>query len=485
MTSRRLRTRTGTLAAVVILALLVPVLSMEAAALDPSDRTIPVVTQGTTDWFGGGAEIRVTSGEAQFAVVYGTEGHPNGVTIVSEFTRYLGGADFVDEQGNLIARRGVPIVTIFGQTFDRLVEFRDVDGDGLFDFRRVDLADVGGDVPLKALNLRTAWVLESPPTIEVAANATYVNFTLSVRDLVYTHVWDREGQLARPGVRSDGVLDYLAFAFHLKVTVSDLEAQVPWYRVTVSGRDERHVDSVAFAGWRTVSGQSVAMGAKYDHTIAGWDFDGPSSRLALENHATYGNLLPRPVTRFVHTAPAELRNNDSFDYRENGTWTDGPVRPRLAPVAKDSIYLDDEWYRLGRLSWASEVVVDGVTMPMGMTFQVHGGAPFTFEVHGDTFVGFRLLAAFIYPAGQTIFHDPGFDAFALLLGLPSVANATPFTVVALQLAVVGLALVPAFALRSRIGRSSRAHPPRKGSNGPEEDAGLPKGDSSVENQRTA
>lgn len=448
------RTRYRIVPFAVLAALLVPILAAGAVRADGPPTPVPVVTQGLTDRFGGGAWVRVQAGEANFFVVYGIRDHPNAIAIFAEFKRYLGGVDFVDEQGNLIATRGVPIFTVFGQSFERLVEFRDVNEDGLLDFRRIDAVVLGGDIPVKAIQLRAAWRLEAPPAVEVAGNATYVNFTLSARELGYTVVWDEAGHLPRRGTLEDGVLEHLAFTFHLKVTVSDFEADVPWYRVTVAGRDERRPETVEYEGLRTVSGTSVAMGAKYDHAIDGWDFGLDPSRLALENHVTYGNFVPRPVTRLVHAAAAEIHNNDSFDVREGETLAEDPVRPRLEPVTKDFIYLDDTWYRVGRLSWASEVVVDGVTLEQGMTFEVHGGEPVVFEEHGNTFAGFRLRAAFIYPRGETIFHDPGIDAYARFFDLPSVANATPLTVLALQLAVVGLAMGPAILLRARGRRSA-------------------------------
>ena len=72
---------------------------------------------------------------------------------------------------------------------------------------------------------------------------------------------------------------------------------------------------------------------------------------------------------------------------------------------------------------------------------------------GGMFVGFWLRGAFVYPAGQVIVHDPVMSTEALL-DLPSGVNLTPLTILAAQLAVVGIAVGPALYLRAKARRKN-------------------------------
>jgi hypothetical protein len=66
-------------------------------------------------------------------------------------------------------------------------------------------------------------------------------------------------------------------------------------------------------------------------------------------------------------------------------------------------------------------------------------------------MGFWLRGAFVYPAGQVIVHDPVMSADALL-DLPVSVNLTPMTILAVQLAVVAMAVGPALYFRAKARR---------------------------------
>jgi len=57
----------------------------------------------------------------------------------------------------------------------------------------------------------------------------------------------------------------------------------------------------------------------------------------------------------------------------------------------------------------------------------------------------------VYPAGQTIVHDPAIST-ETLVDLPTGVNLTPLTILAAQLAVVAIALGPALYLRAKARR---------------------------------
>ena len=88
-----------------------------------------------------------------------------------------------------------------------------------------------------------------------------------------------------------------------------------------------------------------------------------------------------------------------------------------------------------------------------MTFNIQGGGRETLIHNGAYFLGFWLRAAFVYPAGQVIVHDPVLSTESLV-DLPSGVNLTHVTILAAQLAVVAVAMGPALYLRSKARRKS-------------------------------
>src|SRR5207245_11212771 len=149
---------------------------------------------------------------------------------------------------------------------------------GLLNLYRYDHNDTTGDLPAKATSLMRAWTATTP-THAVAGNTTWVNFTVETRNVPYDVVWS---PLPRPGTVLDGSVDHIAFTFPLNITVRDVTGEVPWYKVTVNDGAARDIAHVEFLGNRTYSGQAVAMGAKHDHLLEGWDFARPTDLLALE-----------------------------------------------------------------------------------------------------------------------------------------------------------------------------------------------------------
>src|SRR5437016_784601 len=115
------------------------------------------------------------------------------------------------------------------------------------------------NVPMKALPLTTAWTL-SGLSNETVAGVTYVNFRVSATNLTYARV-------ANNTFVGDGMLNQVAFTFHLTVDTHDRSAKVPWYRITVDDGNRTAIRHVEFLGYHNVSGPAIAMGAKYDHLI--------------------------------------------------------------------------------------------------------------------------------------------------------------------------------------------------------------------------
>lgn len=413
-----------------------------------------LVINAATSRLGGGAWTGISAGGANFGVEYGTVANPNRVVIFAEYTRYLGGANVVNQQGQQLAVRGIPVVTVMAQSLDRFIEFRKVTSNDT-----LNLGSTNGtsstttyNIPIKALNLRTAAWTMTNLTDELVGSSYFVTFKVEARNLNYTWV-----NPFVPGAlgTGDGRLDEVAFVFHLTVDTVNRTLEIPWYQVTVTDTTPRQITNVSFLTYRTVSGPAVRMGAKYDHVIDGWDFATPLStnateKLALETFLIFGNFYPDRTVDFIHQAYAQERAEDGANgtILDNETAGDAPAVPRLYTWSK--ISFDDAYTRVGQFTWATNVTVDSA--PMQMLFQLQGGSRVVLGNGASWFFGFMVHGAFIYPAGTSIVHDPSIAAESFQPNLSTGFSLTPLGILLIQVAVVGVAIIPALYLRSRARR---------------------------------
>ncbi|HYM40492.1 MAG TPA: hypothetical protein VEY12_10215 [Thermoplasmata archaeon] len=444
----------ATLIALAVLAVPLALASTAAASSNMSasaaQNLTPVFVGPTpTNRFGGGDWVGVTAGNTHFGVVYGTSTNPNTVVIFAEYPRILGGADVVNQQGQQVAVRGIPVDTVLAQSFDRFIEFRTLnvsEGFGLFSDSGLPLT-ITVNQPVKALNLRTgAWTMTSE-SYETVGSTFYVNFTIAATDLAYTWI---NPHIPNANGTGDHMLNRVAFTFHLTVDTANKTADIPWYRVTVTDTTPREITNVTFVGYHTVSGPTVQMGAKYDHNITGWDFANLTDKLALETHLILGNFYPDRTVDFVHLAYAQERAEDGTNSTilDNETAGDAPSAPHLYTFSK--ITFDDRWTRIGEFRWTSNVTVDGKAETM--LFQVQGGSRIAYTNGESAFYGFTVHGAFIYPAGYSIVHDPAMSVESFTPNVTSGFNLTPLGILLIQVAVVGVAIIPALYLRSRARR---------------------------------
>ena len=443
---------TVTLVALALLGVPLAIATTAAASTNPASTssTTPVFVGPTpTNRLGGGDWVGVTAGDTNFGVLYGTAANPNNVIIFAEYSRFLGGANVVNQQGQQLAVRGIPVRTVMGESLDRFIEFRTVNasaGFGLFSDSGQPLSTTVNQ-PVKALNLHTgAWNLTNASYARIGSTF-YVNFTISATDLPYTWV---NPFVPGANASASGVLDQVAFTFHLTVYTVDKTLRVPWYTVTVTDTTPREITNVSFDGYHTVSGPAVQMAAKYDHFIEGWDFLGNTSKLALQTRLIFGNYVPDRTVDFVHQAYDQERAEDGANATilDNETAADAPSTPQLYTWGQ--ITFADSFSRVGSFRWTSNVTVDGVQE--SMLFQVQGGSRVVLSNGESVFYGFMVRGAFIYPAGRTIVHDPSMSAESFAPSVSTGFNLTPLGILLIQVAVVGVAIIPALYLRSRARR---------------------------------
>ena len=405
------------------------------------DRDIQTeILTGTTDRLGGGDWVGVKAGDMVFAVVYGNDESPNWITILTEQKRYLGGADVYSSNDDLLRVQGIPVDLLFAQRLQSMIEFIDLDNDHLFDLRWVDEDGVGlPDRPVKAASLNTSWQLDSL-TVIADESGSSIDFNLTAEDVPYTWVWPA-GMVSAPrnGSEVDGVVERVTFTFHIDLVIveNNTVQMVPWYRVEM---ENGRVSDTEFLEYRNYTSDIVNGTIKYDHYIEGWDFESNETLLAVETHIIAGMHSWGKVTERLRERFTNMRclSNETVVADEEGN---GEMSPLLT---RDALKFRNNWEQFGRVSWVSNVTVDNRTEQM--MFQIQNGGPFMFMYGNQLFLGFQVRAAFIYPAGSVIFHDPQFASEANILDLPDTTNAFPNLMTILQLGIVGAAVAVAILL---------------------------------------
>jgi hypothetical protein len=394
----------------------------------------------TTTIFGGGNYVKLknNANTAWIAVIYGTEDQPNSVILVSVFERYLGTADVYDEHGALVSRNHpIPVKTVFAMKFEDIYEFNDTNQNGLCNVRvpknggAITPGQVLEHEPVyKKVSLTTAWELSNITMTQTGENSKSWEFALTARDLEYIIVGDPEK------ITANGTLDEVTLTFHLdaqwgEVTKSDVPVYKVGVKLNASGVQE--VIESEYLEDREYTGIAVTADFKIDHYISGWDYDPTNANpgLIMEIHALFGNAISPLVAEWISLqflrdinadGKVEFERADGAkeiigerDLKEAPPITDPGEQPRL--VRRNRLNFADNWQYIGRLTWESNVTVDGVEEQM--YFQVHGGRRLQLDLsilgRDWKFRGFLIMGGFSYPGGETIYHDPSYVVTALEL----------------------------------------------------------------------
>ncbi|MEW5759688.1 MAG: hypothetical protein AB1779_02855 [Candidatus Thermoplasmatota archaeon] len=417
--------------------------------------------KGTTDMFGGGDYVALKVGEdAFFGVMYGTEKNPNSIIILSILSRYVGVVKAYDENGALIGSKLIKIYTIYAVKLEDFFEFNDTNGDGVCNYKRTGYGlrykDYYAHEPIyKKVSLTTSWE-RSKVEIKTTNNTKSWEFSLTARNLSYIPIGDSD--TIRESVKNDR-LEKVQFNFYLRAELVEVSGvKVPVWKVTITKGDE--ANKTVKLEPKIYNGTSIRYAVKVDHIIEGWDFDPTNSNkyLLLEAHAIVGNAMPLGLAKWInenliknvkqggnvkYTTEDGKEETMSEDDAADPNATTGE-KPRKIGLKHPRLDLIDEWQRIGRLTWITNVTVDGVEKTM--SFQVQGHRGFVERIgNRGLFIGFVILGGFAYPGGSSIVHDPEVGA-ETNIGLTEVGKAPaikpklPIIGIAIGVIVVGAAV---------------------------------------------
>lgn len=448
-----------------------------APGSDPIDR-IRLDTGQTKDWNGGdyvAVNMTKDGSAAWFGVVYGTDDHPAPITLVGVTLRYLGGAQVVGPNGNVIADHvPIPVVTVFAQSLFAIFEFDDVGfntafgsygaDNGLFDFtpegRLFDGVQQAEPV-YKYVDLNRSWT-RSPVTSQVdELNQTVLyEFSLYANNVTYAKVWDDQLMTYRNGTAADGNVGRIEFAFHIRASAKTMTVEVPTYRVTLSNGQITSSEAIAP---RNYTGVAASADIKYDHIVQGWDPYPNATRpyIMLENVLAFGVLVPHIVEEW-YNAQFVKQNIDNgsgvVTYATHQGFRaardNADVERNSTLLKQNSIHFKDNWERCASLTWVSNVTVDG--QERQAHYQVHAAKDLNLFSPGED--GGRAMLVFIvggyiYPVGQNVVHDPSF--FAQALQIDDNAVKTLFAVIAIGIMVVCFATLVGLLMIRKANRKGK------------------------------
>ncbi|MEM0449932.1 MAG: hypothetical protein QW520_08955, partial [Methanomassiliicoccales archaeon] len=397
------------------------------------------------------------------------------VYLVSIIARYVGLAQFYDDEGRLLrANHSMKLYTIYAVKLDNLVEFEDLNHNGLLRYLRSYNEQenafsnyVSFEPIYKVASLKTAWNA-SEITFEEDERGRHWDFDLTASDLPYQAV--REGANEQAG---DGVLNQIKLSFHLDVSVVHVNnASLPQWHVTVR---QGPLGATWFSGLQRmenvqVSGDMRVYQVKWDKEIIGWDFEENNSNpmLLMEFETIFGNYIPPMANAVLNQNQYRLMlmatnqlgymeaNSDVGQLRLNQS-TGG--LPNAKPLASPRLSFGGDWSKVGRLEWVTGIEVDGY--PREAKAQVMAAHRFTvMALNGLAFDAFVALCGITYPGGNAIVHDPTYAVETLVNLGPAATDdgvSAPFPLWALMMLGVlgGAVLIAVVAMALHRGAVSR------------------------------
>lgn len=414
-------------------------------------------------------ELSLKLGDAKMRLSWGTAEDPGDISLLTTQTHFMGVADIYDSRGRFDKRVGIPVNTVFYQKMDGILEYDDLNNDGLFNVKgqgkagtldEISKANVSHEPIMKYISYSNLTWTPSVLTEECNGNICQFDFSLEATSIAY------QGN----DVDSNQSLDLIKYIFHITTTETAVEVEaMPHYRVeTHKDRDKNmKIDYTKQIGSSNITADVLNNVWKYDQILEGWDASTNESRLMTVVEYGMGAYMkdsvadwtmdqfqkmpgPKPFvgqakkTSAIHPPPPPKDNHDKFghplkcgvDYVEMNNNGQGngqkdskkfeqthcsPEGDELkeegisnaSAVRAGGLHFDNDGAKMASIRWVSNATVDGVEEEV--LFQIHGIRPIHKEdlqnssLPGGHYKGVRMIGGYNHPVGENITHDPEYD----------------------------------------------------------------------------
>jgi len=414
-------------------------------------------------------KLSLKLGDAKMRLSWGTVEDPGEISLFTTQTHFMGVADIHDSRGRFDKRVGIPVNTIFYQKLDGILEYEDLNNDGLFNVRgqgkagtlnEISKANVSHEPIMKYISYSNLTWTPSVLTEECNGNICQFDFSLEATSIAY------QGN----DVDVDQSLDLIKYIFHITTTETTVEVEaMPHYRVeTHKDRDKNmKIDYTKQIGSSNITADVLNNVWKYDQILEGWDASANDSRLMTVVEYGMGAYMkdsvadwtmdqfqkmpgPKPFVgqakknSAIHPPPAPKDNHDKFghplkcgmDYVEMNNNGQGngqknskkfeqthcsPEGDELkeegisnaSAVRAGGLHFDNDGAKMASIRWVSNATVDGVEEEV--LFQLHGIRPIHKEdlqnssLPDGHYKGVRMIGGYNHPVGENITHDPEYD----------------------------------------------------------------------------
>ena len=415
-------------------------------------------------------ELSLKLGDAKMRLSWGTAEEPGEISLFTTQTHFMGVADLYDSRGRFDKRVGIPVNTAFYQKLDGIIEYDDLNNDGLFNVKsqgkagtldEITKANVSHESIMKYISYSNLTWIPSVLTEECNGNVCQFDFSLEATSISY------QGN----DVNASQSLDLIKYIFHITTTETAVEVEaMPHYRVET--HKDRHknlkIDYTKQIGSSNITADVLKNVWKYDQILEGWDASSNESRLMTVVEYGMGAYMKDSVAEWtmdqfqktpgpkpfvgqakkdsaIHTPPPPPKNvHDKFghplkcggSYVEMGNNGQGneqkdskkfekthcsPEGEELmeegvsnaSVVRAGGLHFDNDGAKMASIRWVSNATVDGVEEEV--LFQVHGIRPINKEdlqnssLPNGHYKGVRMIGGYNHPVGENITHDPEYD----------------------------------------------------------------------------
>lgn len=415
-------------------------------------------------------ELSLKLGDAKMRLSWGTAEEPGEISLFTTQTHFMGVADLYDSRGRFDKRVGIPVNTAFYQKLDGIIEYDDLNNDGLFNVKsqgkagtldEITKANVSHESIMKYISYSNLTWTPSVLTEECNGNVCQFDFSLEATSISY------QGN----DVNASQSLDLIKYIFHITTTETAVEVEaMPHYRVET--HKDRHknlkIDYTKQIGSSNITADVLKNVWKYDQILEGWDASSNESRLMTVVEYGMGAYMKDSVAEWtmdqfqkmpgpkpfvgqakkesaIHTPPPPPKNvHDKFghplkcggSYVEMGNNGQGneqkdskkfekthcsPEGEELmeegvsnaSVVRAGGLHFDNDGAKMASIRWVSNATVDGVEEEV--LFQVHGIRPINkgdlqnSSLPNGHYKGVRMIGGYNHPVGENITHDPEYD----------------------------------------------------------------------------